>query len=229
MIIRYCSHLEAVLILPTNKEQDSFIMQIQKENIRKRILETAKKEFLRHGYKAVSMRKIANIADIGLSNIYNYFENKNEILQEILSPVLTKLENFEKDHNSDKHISLDIFVNPKYQREILETFLQLIEQYKQELYLLLYQSIGSSFENYREQYINRHTKMGIEYIQKMKSKYPQVNTTISYFFIHTMSGWWLNIVGELVSHQNLSSTELETFLSEYIAFVTAGWKQIMNA
>ncbi|MFA6871618.1 MAG: TetR/AcrR family transcriptional regulator [Bacteroidaceae bacterium] len=38
------------------------------------------------------MRNIAKNTGVGLSNIYNYFKNKNEILEEVLKPLLQALE-----------------------------------------------------------------------------------------------------------------------------------------
>ena len=42
-----------------------------------------------------------------------------------------------------------------------------------------------------------------------------------------MSSWWLTNIGEIFSH-NLSKEEIEQFISEYMAFATAGWKELMN-
>ena len=78
-----------------------------------------------------------------------------------------------------------------------------------------------------DDYADKHTRMGIEYLQQMKKKYPEINTDISEFFIHTMSSWWLSIIGEIVSH-DLHDDEIEKFVSEYMAFGTAGWKKLMG-
>lgn len=67
----------------------------------------------------------------------------------------------------------------------------------------------------------------MEYLRRMKEKYPYVNTDISEFFIHTMSSWWFTIIGEIVTH-DLTKEETRRFISEYMEFGTAGWKKIMN-
>lgn len=204
-------------------------MQIQKENIRKNILDVARNQFLEKGYKAVSMRQIAALANIGVSNIYNYFENKDDILVAILSPLLSKIEYFLKNHNQDKSLTIDVFVNQKHQREMIETFLDLIMQYRAELNLLFFKCAGSSLENFHDEYTDKHTLLAIEYLNKMKVKYPQINNKISLFFIHTMSAWQMAIFGEVVSHDDLTNEDIEAFLSEYIEFSTAGWRKIMKA
>lgn len=50
-------------------------MQIKKEYTCEQIVEVAKKVFLKNGYAKTSMRDIAKGADIGVSNIYNYFKS----------------------------------------------------------------------------------------------------------------------------------------------------------
>lgn len=202
-------------------------MQVKKEDIQRRIREAAEKEFLDKGFKGASMRSVAKDAEVGLSNIYNYFKNKDEILGEVLSPLLNAFDELLEQHNDPRYISKDIFTSEEYQLEHTERFVQLILKFKKELKLLLFHSHGSSYENFWNEFSDKQTETGWKYLQKMKEKYPQVNTTMSEFFIHIMSSWWLTIIGEIVSH-DLSKDEMKQFFSDYVAFSTAGWKKLMN-
>lgn len=202
-------------------------MQVQKTDIRKIILVVAKAEFFEKGYKNASMRTIAKNTGVGLSNIYNYFKNKDEILEEVLRPLLKAFDILLDEHNSPEYISLDIFISKEYQQKQINIFVELILKYREELKLLLFMVHGSSLENFNEEYTNRHTEIGLVYISKMKEKYPQINTNISDFFIHTISSWWLSIIGEIVSH-DLEDNEIQKFITEYMEFGTAGWKKIMR-
>jgi AcrR family transcriptional regulator len=202
-------------------------MQIKKDDIRKVILEVATEEFLEKGYKKTSMRTIARKANVGLSNIYNYFKNKNEILGEVLTPLMKEFEELIKGHNRPDYISTEIFTSEEYQLEHTKLLSQLVLNFKEELNLLLFKSHGSQYENFWDEFTDKQTVVGMEYMQKMKEKYPHINVNISEFFIHTMSSWWLTIIGELVSH-DLDENETEQFFREYVAFGTAGWKMIMQ-
>ncbi len=202
-------------------------MQVRKEDIKQRIVEVARGEFFEKGFKDASMRTIASKSGVGLSNIYNYFKKKDDILKEVLSPLMMAFETMMKEHNKPEYISTDIFTSEAYQRENIGRFVDLITQYRKELNLLLFRSHGSRFENFTDEYTDRHTKTGIQYLKKMKEKYPQINTDISEFFIHTMSSWWLSIIGEIVSH-DLDAHQVTKFVSEYMAFGTAGWKKLMG-
>ncbi len=209
------------------KSEQCSCMQTQKENIKLEIIRISRNEFFEHGFKNASMRIIARKSGVSLSNIYNYFKNKDEIMKEVLSPLLQALDKITEDHNSPKYINTDIFTSEDYQFTHTQMYVKLIMEFREELKLLLFHAHGSSFENFRDEYTDKHTAVGLEYMRKMKEKYPRINVNISGFFIHTMSSWWWSIIGEVVSHE-LSRSEIEQFLSDYITFGTAGWKKLMN-
>ena len=202
-------------------------MQFKKEDIRQAIIENATEEFVNKGFKNASMRNIAKKAGIVLSNIYNYFENKDQLFCEVLSPTLTAIGDSMTEHNSDEYLSLDIFTSEEYQCQNLNYFVKLVENNRVGLKLLLFQASGSSLENFRDTFTDQYTRVGMEYVAKMKERYPHVNGQISEFFMHTASAWWLAIIGEIVTH-DLSHEQITQFISEYIEFGVAGWKQLLK-
>jgi len=203
-------------------------MQTQKTDIRKIILEVARTEFQEKGFANASMRTIAGKSGVGLSNIYNYFKNKDEILLEALSPLMRTFDEMMNEHNNAENISLNVFSSDEFQLQNINMMVNLVETYRAELKLLLFHSHGSSLENFRDDFTNRKTENGMEYLRRMKEKYPHLNTNISEFFMHTITSWWISIIGEIVTHEELSHKEIEKFISEYIAFGTAGWGKIMD-
>jgi len=61
-------------------------LQVQKEEIRSRILEVALDEFFKNGYDKTSMNDISKRCDISKSNMYRYFTSKEEIYEVIIEP-----------------------------------------------------------------------------------------------------------------------------------------------
>lgn len=61
-------------------------MQIQKDAVKGRILEAAEEAFFTQGYLKTSLRKIANVANITVGNIYRYFENKEALFWAVVEP-----------------------------------------------------------------------------------------------------------------------------------------------
>ena len=202
-------------------------MQTKKSDIYNSILKVAWKEFLKKGYKDTSMRTIAEKTGVGLSNIYNYFNNKDLIFQEVLAPVLAAFDKSLDEHNYEANLTIDIFSSQEYIKRQTDSIVDLIYKHKDELKILLFKAHGSSLENYRNDFIDKHTKIGLKYLQLMKERYPHINIDFSDFFVHTMSSWWMSIISELVMH-DLKKTELTRFVSEYVEYATAGWKGVMK-
>jgi len=57
---------------------------VVQNGVRERILQTALDEFYASGFHAATMRSIAKSAGCSAANVYNHFENKAELLVEIL-------------------------------------------------------------------------------------------------------------------------------------------------
>ena len=204
-------------------------MQRQKKDIRQILLRTAHEEFLKFGFKNASMRAIAKRSGVTLSNIYNYFKDKDELFRAVLTPLLEAFDRLAETHNSEDYLTLNVFTENSYQRRMMDEFMSVLKGNEAELKLLLFQSGGSSLENYRDFFTGRQTESGKKYMRYMKMRYPHINDDISTFFIHTMSSWWLTLMGEIVTHDELTEEEIERFLSEYVAFGTAGWKELLKA
>ena len=62
-------------------------MQVQKEEMREDIVAAAEYEFLLHGYNGASIRTIAKRANTTIGNVYNYFKNKEALLDAIVGEI----------------------------------------------------------------------------------------------------------------------------------------------
>lgn len=63
----------------------------RRERARKRILEIAARRFVEVGLEAVRLEDVADEADISRATLYSHFASKEEILREIIRPVLEEL------------------------------------------------------------------------------------------------------------------------------------------
>ena len=75
------------------------LMQYSKDDIQKEILKAAEKVFLENGFPKASMREIAQEAQVGLSNIYNYFKSKDDIFCTVVRPVISAFERMLHEHH----------------------------------------------------------------------------------------------------------------------------------
>ncbi len=65
--------------------------QILKDSVKQNIINSAIEDIFKNGYESASMRKIANIANMTVGNLYRYFKNKDELINYIIQPALTRI------------------------------------------------------------------------------------------------------------------------------------------
>ena len=203
-------------------------MQILKDDIRQRILATAREEFIAHGVRSTSIRTVARKAGIAAGNVYNYFSSKDDLLREVLRPLIAALHRHILSHNEERHLSIDVFNVNEFQDEYISAMKTLVKNYRPELRLLLFNAEGTSLAGYKDKIIEHQMKVGTEYLRLMKERYPHINIDISPFFIHITSSTWMNVFCELVRHEDYESCEVERALEQYAAYSIAGWKELMK-
>jgi len=175
------------------------------------------------------MRTIARLSGVTLSNIYNYFRDKDTLFRAVLQPLLDAFEDLLARHNSDYYLTTDVYSMKSYQEHMLDEPPPPRPLRPPAPPLLLPRAGGSSLEHFRDTFCERQTREGIRYICLMKERYPdRVTGDVSPFFLRTVSSLWLTVMGEIVRHDELSEADIERFLSEYLAFGTAGWKALLG-
>ena len=199
-------------------------MRVLKDDKYRSILRAARKEFILRGFKDASMRTIAKDANVGLSNIYNYFKNKDEIFLEIVSPARDDLFAFVKDKHTEKYIDFNFMSTRAYQEETVDVYIHLLIKYKEEIRLLLFYSQGSTMENFRETLTEYLTDVSNNHKAIVKNYYPQVQE-VSSFFTHTLCAFMVSIVGEIVTH-DMEKHKIREFFREYFRFQIAGWREL---
>jgi len=70
---------------PPKRKYDSTRRQAQAEETRRRILDAAHKLFMNHGYAGATINAISKEAGVALKTVYAVFENKRNILIELLN------------------------------------------------------------------------------------------------------------------------------------------------
>ncbi|MBQ8177760.1 MAG: TetR/AcrR family transcriptional regulator [Clostridia bacterium] len=132
-------------------------MQYQKEDVRNRIVDAAKTEFLRVGYFRASMLQISNRAHVPIGNLYRYFASKASLYDAIVG---TAKERIIECIENGKGISIEadnlggnstkIIVN-----KASDGFLDLSKNYHKEIILLTQKSGGSAYDGFINEVIGR--------------------------------------------------------------------------
>ena len=202
-------------------------MQVLKEDIRSRILTVAKQQFEQKGYSKTSMREMAELANVGVGNIYNYFRNKDELFREVVRPVLCALEAMLQEHHGIRGEDIMMMRTKKYLKSCIGEYVSLIEKYRSLMEILLFHAQGSSLEHFRENYTDRSTELVKAWFVTMQQKYPEINTAVSDFIIHLHTVWMFTMFEELLMH-SVPRQEMEAILHDYILFEIQGWRAIIK-
>lgn len=197
-------------------------------HIYQRILLAARDEFIANGFRDASMRTIAREAGVTVSNIYNYFDNKDVLFRTILTPLLTAFNRMLEEHNGERHMEEYANTADVYCNTMLNDLMQLTHAYRPELKLLFLQAGGSSLEHFKEDIVRSQSEVGRDFLRIFKTKYPQMNDDISPLFIRLSAMWWTILFTEIFANDTLNEQEIERAFREYITFGSAGWKALMH-
>ncbi len=201
-------------------------MQISKEHIRKNILQTAQSLFYTKGYAKVPMREIASKSHVSLSNIYNYYDSKEKIFQEIVQPAIDDFNRILDEHHGRSGTDIMEMFSDDYLQNLIKEYLSL-NKHRDRLFLLLFRAQGTSLEKFKDDFSDRSTAEVKRYFIRMKQKYPQINIDISDFTIHLHTVWMFTMLEELVMHRK-EPQEIEKIVTEYMIFSTTGWKGLIK-
>ena len=120
-------------------------MNTEKESSRKEILKAAREEFREKGYKGASLRSICKKAGITTGAFYFQFENKEQLLDEILRPVITYFSAMVQKSTMEE------FEGESSSADGDEQMLEMLWNYKEECQILLEGTAGTAYEKVFEE------------------------------------------------------------------------------
>lgn len=202
-------------------------MQTLKTDTRKRILAVSRKLFLEKGFRGATTRDIASASGITLSNLYHYYPSKDELFCQLLKPATEALEELLRERHGKKGYDISKIQEDCYADEELDEYMEVIRKHRKSLKMLLFQSQGSSLEGFKEDYVNKATRLVLNWFKDMKEKHPEININVSEFFIHLNNVWMFTLLEEILMH-DLPEDETRAALSDYIRFELIGWKKMMQ-
>jgi len=147
-------------------------MQVKKEDVKARIIEAARQEFLEKGFEKASLRKIVKIAQTTTGNFYNYFPNKEALFSELVEEVY-KMFIYVIDHHDDWQEDADfLFTNLTIVRERMKAIMMpLIHKLDYSFVLLMECSEGTQYSHVRQQFKDILAEHFLEHIDT-KVGYP---------------------------------------------------------
>lgn len=119
--------------------------QNDRGNSKELIIRAGKQEFLKYGYKGASLRNICKQAGVTTGAFYFQFENKEQLLDEILRPVITYFSAMVQKSTMEE------FEGESSSADGDEQMLEMLWNYKEECQILLEGTAGTAYEKVFEE------------------------------------------------------------------------------
>ena len=201
-------------------------MQIRKDDIEQQIAKAAKAIFLKKGFAQTSMRDIAKRSGVGLSNIYNYFDSKDDLFRSIVAPVVGEFKRILAVYHDPQQVDITKQWVPEMTEKTAAEYSRIMLKYRDLLTLLLFKSAGSSQARFKDDFTDDAAALMLKYMDAMKRKYPSLKWDFSPFFIHVNAVQMFAVLEEIIMHK-VKPDEAERIFLEYVDYHNNGWKQLI--
>ncbi len=175
--------------------------------MRRKIIDTAKKIIAESGVKNASLQAIADEVGISKGSMYHYFKTKNAILYKIID------EEFRQSNETVKKFRDGILDKENLNEEIftgMEERLEKTTENKLHLYLAYEAMIGNKEirDSYQEKYQEWHRDIteGFTYAFDLSDKDAKI---MAFLFICMMDGWCMQ---DILGTENIDREEALNFL-----------------
>lgn len=198
-------------------------VQIKKDTIRQQIIDSGKSLFMEFGFRNTSMRQVAKNSSVSTANIYNYFQNKDDLFKATVQNAIDSYTNlldvaFEEKTWADKSSWL-------FSAEVarFHEFVDVIYNYQDEFMILFSKSEGSIFENYDQKIIDLQSTMSQQVNDQMtNTQNGFLKKPVPDFIVRTSARMYMDlIIGGL--QNGLSKEIVKERVVECVYFLFYGY------
>ncbi len=202
-------------------------MQVKKEDIKEKIMSSARREFLEHGYAEASLRVIAEKEGLTKGAVYSYFENKDALFCELAAPAINFIKSaFQHDQcyyaSKTKDVLFDSYeVTIQSFKSCAQAVFDNYESFK----LLLFCSAGSSLQDYKERIIQLYAQnfyKVLSFFTKTESCHEGV---MNEMFVHTLATTYVSFLEEIVLHEP-ERKEVNDYVEQMAIFIHSGIEKL---
>ena len=196
---------------------------------KKKLLESAKKEFLEKGFTGASLRTIAANAGVTTGAMYRHFKDKNAFFCALVDDAITATKNvimLADPKNHEKLTPTQMQEHMDFEKKSTDDFLNYMYENFDAFTLLLRKSAGSTHEHFQEDICDLYTKncektFAWMYEQKIATK------QVSPMTIHFMASTIINAFCDIILH-NMSKQEAKEYISDIMEFTSYGAYKLMG-
>jgi AcrR family transcriptional regulator len=148
-------------------------MSVRDESIDPRLLESARKEFMEHGFLKAELKTICDNAGVTTGAVYKRYKGKEELFCAVVKDTADTLDDFvslrtqlEFSSMTDKEVRETWIMNERF---MLDLF-RMLWKIRSDFVLLLEKSAGTAYENYGHDFALRMTKAYMQYYLEAKKR-----------------------------------------------------------
>ena len=180
-------------------------MQENETGAKERLLASAKEEFLAHGFRNASLRKICAKAGVTTGALYFFFHNKEELFSCIVEkPLAIYEEIIQSAVDSGWENSAVALQNE-------ERIIRFLLQYKEEYQLILEKAEGTRYEGFYKRYKARVEAICTVYFEKHTPG--KVNQNLVKLLVNTKLQSYLELMKENIAFEE--AVELTKYMAYY--------------
>lgn len=194
-----------------------------------KIKESAKHEFLMHGFKDASLRTIVKEAGVTTGAFYGYYKNKEELYEAIVDEHATNIMHLFSDHQ-DAFAQMSAVDQKTHMGELSSEGLNHIVDYiydnLNEVKILICGSYGTKYENLIHEMVEielEATNAFIEILESIGHSVQPLDKQMEHMIISAFFTGFL----EIVVH-DMTRVQAQEYSKTLQEFYTAGWKKIMG-
>lgn len=147
------------------------------------------------------MREIAQEAQVGLSNIYNYFKSKDDIFCTVVRPVISAFDRMLHEHHGRYGADIMEMYSTEYLRYVIEEYMTLIQKHRKLLVLLFFPCTGF-FTGKLQGELHRTLHLTRERVlQRYERETPANEYQCNRLFYHLHTAWMFTMFEELIMHR----------------------------
>lgn len=197
-------------------------MKDEKETKRK-LLESAKAEFLEKGYMQASLRNICKNAGVTTGALYFFFQDKEDLFASLVEEPTRQLYAIverhyadERNHMDEKQTDKDFSDDLKVSRQII----QYLYEQKDAFLLLLTKSQGSRYQGILDYFVDITEKHYQEIIREYACR-AGVEPPDDYM-IHWISHMQIDIFAHMLTHEPSGEAAFQ-HMDDIIKYLMYGW------
>ncbi len=196
---------------------------------KERLLESARREFLEKGYMKASLRTICKNAGVTTGALYFFFQDKEDLLRELVEEPLGGLTALIRQHLSEEmEMGANFASAGPDSRDIwaAKEIVRFMYRYYDIFLILLSKSQGSRYENIVNYFADLGEAHYKEMAAQMAARYglPEPDRYIIHWMVHTQ----INAFTHLLTHKTDVEKATEN-IEQIVVFLVSGWNGMFGS